>query len=166
MTKDNVPDSGKAKSRWVIRRYADEAAYLEGKYYSLSEIAANVLLNEGITEALKLIAGLPADAYSNTNAYLGVGDSNTAAAAAQTGLQAGSNKAYAAMASGYPSVSAQTVTWRAVFGSGAANFAWKEFTVNNTSSDDTGDNLNRKVSDQGTKVSGQVWTLDLQITLS
>jgi hypothetical protein len=52
-----------------------------------------------------------------------------------------------------------------VFGSADANYAWQEFTVANASSG-TGKNLNRKVSNQGTKASGQTWTLDLAITLS
>jgi hypothetical protein len=65
----------------------------------------------------------------------------------------------------YPSRTGQTVTWRAVFGSSDANQAWKEFTVSNSNSN-SGTNLNRKVSDQGTKTAGQTWTLDLAITLS
>ena len=52
-----------------------------------------------------------------------------------------------------------------VFGSGDANYSWQEFSVANASSG-TGTNLNRKVSNQGTKASGQTWTLDLAITLS
>ncbi len=66
---------------------------------------------------------------------------------------------------GYPSRSSQTVTWRSVFGSSEANFSWNEFTVANGNSD-SADNLNRKVDAQGTKASGQTWTLDLSITLS
>lgn len=69
------------------------------------------------------------------------------------------------MEPGYPSRSAQTVTWRAVFGTSTGNFAWQEFTVANGNSD-AADNLNRVVSNQGTKASGQTWTVDVSITLS
>ena len=69
------------------------------------------------------------------------------------------------MEASYPQRSGQTVTWRAVFGSSDANFAWNEFTVASGNSD-AAVNLNRKVSAQGTKASGQTWTVDLAITLS
>ena len=65
----------------------------------------------------------------------------------------------------YPQRSGTTVTFQSVFGSGDANYAWQEFTVSNASSG-TGKNLNRKVSNQGTKASGQTWTVQLQITIS
>lgn len=154
------------KTRWTIRRFADDTAYEAGRSYSESVIDGNLLLNEGIAELWDLACGLGAPtAFSNANARIGVGDSNTAESAAHTGLQASTNKLYKAMESGYPQRSGQTVTWRAVFGSTDANFAWNEFTVANGSSD-AAKNLNRKVSTQGTKASGQTWTLDLAITLS
>jgi hypothetical protein len=53
---------------------------------------------------------------------------------------------------------------RSVFGSADANYAWNEFSVRNGATADK--NMNRKVEAQGTKASGQTWTLDLQITLS
>ena len=65
----------------------------------------------------------------------------------------------------FPTNASQKVTFRAVFTSAEANYAWQEFTVTNTT-DDTGDNLNRKVSDQGSKAAGQTWTVDLEITFS
>ena len=40
-----------------------------------------------------------------------------------------------AMEATYHQISSQTTTWRAVFGSAEANFAWEEFTVVNASSD-------------------------------
>jgi hypothetical protein len=65
----------------------------------------------------------------------------------------------------YPLIAAQTTTWRSVFASGDGNFDWLEFTVANGSGN-SAENLNRRVSDQGTKVVGQTWTLDLAITWS
>ncbi len=114
---------------------------------------------------IDLLIGGSATPYSNANAYIGVGDSNTAENATQTGLQAATNKLWKAMEATYPTNASQKVTFRSVFGSAEANYAWNEFTVTNAS-DDTGDNLNRKVSAQGTKTAGQTWTVDLEITFS
>lgn len=125
----------------------------------------NTALNEGLQELIDIICGLGSPTkWDNTNARLGVGDSNTAEDASQTGLQ-GTNKAYKAMDSGYPTRDGQTAKWRATFNGDEANFSWQEFTVVNAS-DDTGKNLNRKVADKGTKSSGETWTLELQITFS
>lgn len=153
------------KREWTITRYADDEAYKRGEPYSVSKIDHNLLLNEGITALLNLLTGAAETAYSNANSYIGVGDSNTAASAAQTGLQAATNKTYVAMEATYPQISGQTVTWRASFGTSDANYNWREFTVINGSSD-TADNLNRVVSDQGTKASGQTWVCDCAITIS
>jgi hypothetical protein len=70
------------------------------------------------------------------------------------------------MEAGYPAVTNQSVNFRSVFGSSEANFAWEEFSVMNGADETTAKNLNRKVSAQGTKASGQTWQLDLTITFS
>jgi len=160
-----IQDSIRYKTRWKITKYANDEAFKQGKPYDVSEFDGNLLLNEGITELLNLIGGISGSAWSNANAYLGVGDSSTAEAASQTDLQAATNKLYKAMSSGYPQVSAQTITFRSQFTSAEANFSWNEFTVSNSSSG-SGKNLNRKISTEGTKASGQTWTLDLSITFS
>ena len=164
------------KTLWTIRRFADDAAFAadtptpvldaEGNELpAVSEIQGNLLLNEGIALLEDLLIGAGGTAYNNANSYLGVGDSSTAESASQTGLQAATNKTYKAMQATYPQRSAQTVTWRSVFASGDANYAWNEFTIVNASTD-SGTNLNRKVAANGTKASGQTWTVQLQITLS
>ena len=165
------------KTRWLIRRYADDAAFARGEAGEViggdgqplpaeSVIDGNILLAEGIGELWDLVCGLGSPtAFSNANAYIGVGDSTTAESAAHTDLQAASNKTYKAQAATYPQRSGTTVTFQSVFASGDANYAWQEFTVANASSG-TGKNLNRKVSNQGTKASGQTWTVQLQITIS
>lgn len=160
-----IKEAANHKTRWIIRKYADDEAFARKKYYEKSEIEGNLLLNEGIQAAWDLVCGLDSPtAYNNANAQLGVGDSNAAEAATQTDLQASTNKTWKGMETSYPSRSAQTVTFRSVFGSSDANYAWNEFSVRNGATADK--NLNRKVSAQGTKASGQTWTLDLQITLS
>lgn len=137
----------------------------EGKVYEIREIEGNLLLNEGITRLLNLGQGESVTAYDNSNSYIGVGDSNTAAVATQTGLQAASNKAWAAMDVGYPSITDQTWTFQSTFASGVANFAWEELSVG-LANDDSGANLNRKVQSMGTKSSGTAWTVSCEITLS
>lgn len=160
-----VADKLNYKTRWVIRKYQDDAAYMHGESYAESVIEGNLLLNEGIADLLDLACGLGTPtAFNNANARLGVGDSAAAEAATQTDLQAATNKTYKAMSASYPARSAQTVTWRAVFASADANYAWAEFCVDNGAT--ALKTLNRKVSAQGTKASGQTWTLDLSITLS
>ena len=239
MNQNQIAESAKLTKRWTIHKYADDAAYHAGKPFAVEAFDENMLLNEGITPALQLIGGIAATAFSNANAFLGVGDGGPTALtgtvavtngsptvtgtgtlfttelvvndfiflaagdgllyrvqsiandtsltlasnyggttgsglaaskvlrelATQTGLQASANKLYKGMEAGYPQVSGQTITWRSVYSGAEANFAWREFTVANGNSD-ASSNLNRKVSSQSTKGSGQTWTLDLAITLS
>jgi hypothetical protein len=153
------------KTRWAIFKSRSAADAAAKQYYEVSIVDGNLALNEGIQELLDLLCGLGGTAFSNANARIGVGDSSTAASASQTGLQASTNKLYKAMDATFPSRASQTMTWQATFGSSEANFAWNEFTVANGSSD-ASKNLNRKVSSQGTKTAGQVWTIQVTITPS
>jgi hypothetical protein len=155
-----------SKVTWKIRKFENEVAHLADKPFDVVEIDGNIMLNEGINELWTLVCSSSGTKFDNSNAYLGVGDSSTAENATQTGLQAAVNKLYKAMDGGYPTYgTSQKATWRSTFAGGEANFGWNEFTVANGNSD-SAVNLNRKVSAQGTKVSGQVWELTLEITLS
>lgn len=125
-----------------------------------------MLVNEGITLVLQLIGGTAAPTqWDNTNANIGVGNSSTAEAAGDTDL-IGASTLFRGMEAGYPSIAGQTITWRAVFEDGVAEFAWEEFTVVNGADDTAGTMLNRVTSSQGTKAAGQTWTIDLDVTLS
>jgi len=152
------------KTQWVINKFQDDAAFVAGKAYATEVIDGNMLLNEGIGALLLLLTGGTETAFNNANARLGVGDSATAEAATQTDLVAATNKTYKAMAATYPLIAAQTVTFRAVFASADANYAWQEFVIDNGGT--ALKTLNRKVSAQGTKASGQTWTLDVAVTFS
>ncbi len=145
----------------------DLAMSLYGQAFICTErFDANIALNEGLQELIDSICGLGTPTkWDSANARIGVGDSNSAEAATQTGLQASTNKTYKAMDSNYPARTNQTAEWRATFGSSDANYAWEEYTVVNAASD-TGKNLNRKTASKGTKSSGETWTLSLQITFS
>lgn len=154
----------KLKTRFVIRKFADDEARRRDKPYEVSEVEGNIGLNEGIAELLDLACGLGTPtAYNNANARVGVGDGTAAEAATQTALQ-GASTAFKGMDTGYPSRSAQTVSFRGTFGGSEANFAWEEFTVDNGATPNK--NLVRKVSAQGTKTSGQTWELTIQVTMS
>lgn len=134
------------------------------KPYEVKEGEGNLLLNEGINELFTLICGTGATKWDNSNARLGVGNSNTAAAASQTALQGGSTQINA-MDGGYPTYgSSQKATFRATFASSEGNFAWEEWSLDNGSG--ALKSLNRKVSSLGTKVSGTTWVLTVEVSLS
>lgn len=163
---DRLVKSGLFKMHEIIEMFPK--AYLGFVEFKGPEPEGNVCLNSGIQGFEKLLASLssPPTTWSNAAAYLGVGDSSTAAVATQTDLQAAANYAYAGMVGGYPSQASQAVSWQASFGSGVANYAWNEFVVSNASTKGSGVCLNRLVSAQGTKTSGQTWVLTLTITWS
>lgn len=156
------------KTHWKIEKYnAKDSKEIKEKGlkpFEVCEFEDNILVNAGINLMLSLLIGGAGDAFSNANSYLGVGDSDTAAGATQTDLQAETNKLRKAMNATYPLVGTQKITFQSDFGADDANFAWKEFAAFNASS--AGTMLNRKVSDQGTKTSGQTWKLQLEITIS
>ena len=104
------------------------------------------------------------NAFSSGNAYLGVGDSNTAFAVGQTDLQAASNKVRIAMDGGYPSRSSNVLTFRATAGSSVGNFAWLENALFNASA--AAQMLVRKVINLGTKVSGATWIFTKTVTIT
>jgi hypothetical protein len=180
---EKASDKVSWKAKWRIDKFKDqtgkiarvlqagmpmaEAINIYGQaFVCTEEIEANVALNEGLQEMIDIICGIGTPTkWDTSNAYLGVGDSNTAENASQTGLQAASNKTFKAMDATYPQRSGQTAEWRATFGSSEANYAWEEYTVVNAS-DDSGVNLNRKIASKGTKSSGETWVLSLQITFS
>lgn len=159
-----IQDHGNWYAEWKIEKFKDDEAFAKGESYEEVVIPKNILVNAGIDVMESLLIGGAGTVFSNANAYLGVGDSNTAASASQTDLQAASNKLRKAMNVTYPTQASQVLTFQSDFGSSDANFAWEEFAVFNASSGGT--MLNRKVSSQGTKSSGQTWRLTLTITIS
>lgn len=98
--------------------------------------------------------------FNNANAALGVGDSATAFAAAQTDLQGSAyptNKLRKAMDSGYPQRAANVITWRSTFATTEANFHWQERGVFNNPTGGSGQMWSRNVVDLGTKTSSFSW---------
>lgn len=163
--KASVEEELRFKKKWTIRKYKSDESYKAGEDpFEVSEFEGNVALEEGKALLLDLLIGEAGTPYDNVNARLGVGESTVAEDSIHTGLQ-GATTAHVGMESGYPNRSGDSVTFRAVFDGATANHDWREFTVVN-GADDTGTNLNRRVSNQGTKASGQTWTLDFTISIS
>jgi len=102
--------------------------------------------------------------FDNTNAHIGVGDDDTAFNAAQTNLQAVTNKVREGMEATYPQRSDNVITFRSVFDTGAANFDWEEWGVFNHAS--AGVMLNRVVESLGTKTSAATWQLTVELTIA
>jgi hypothetical protein len=139
-----------------------DAVDVNGDLVFFDRVHGNVLLNEGITEALNCVCNTNSPVtFQNSTAQVGTGTSATAEGATDTDLLA--NGVWKAMEGGFPSVSSQTASWKGSYGTGDANQSWQEFSVRNDSTDDL--NLNRKTSDKGTKSSG-TWTLQIDITLA
>ena len=172
-----IQEKGKEKVTWRIARWASEEDRKKGIVLSdeearrlfgmeqFSKFEGNCLLNEGINNLFTIICSSGGVKWDNANARLGVGESATPADPADTGLK-GSTKTFKTMDGGYPTYgTAQKGTWKSTYGANDANNAWNEFTVVNAA-DDSGQNLNRKVSAQGTKVSGQVWELTVEVSLA
>lgn len=111
--------------------------------------------------------GSPVTTLNAGNAYIGLGDDNTAFAAGQTDLNPGvvGNKVRVAMDTpGYPSRASNVLTFRSTFSTAQANFTIREFAVFNASS--SGTMFSRKVDvSLGTKTSAQTWVVTVTITV-
>ena len=99
----------------------------------------------------------------NANAFIGVGDSTTVFAAAQTNLQAVTNKLRRVMEVTYPQRTDNVLTFRSVFGTADANWRWEEWGVFNHAT--AGVMLNRVVEFLGEKTSVAIWQLTVVLTV-
>lgn len=167
---ETIPSAKTWKVVWKVEKYRGDlkpTQIAKAKPYEVVIREDNGLCNAGITALLNLLAGTGTyNAFNGANSYIRVGSGNTAFAASQTDLQ-GVSKTAQAVDGGYPSISGQTITWRATFGPSSANHAWEEVGVSNGAS--IAGNvvlLNRKVTSFGTKASGSTWTMTLAITIS
>lgn len=153
---------------WEVRKWMDDAKRLAGlEPYEVVTETQNIILDTGANEMLQLITGTGGTPYSAANTYLYVGSDNSPENAAQTGVLAtGSNRAYAALDSGFPTVNGRQMIFQATFGNNDANFAWNEASIVNG----TGVNavaMNRKVPTPsfGTKTQG-TWSLKITVSLT
>ena len=122
------------------------------------------LTNAGRDLIAAMLLGEATTDFTNADTYIGVGDSSTAFAAAQTDLQAATNKFRQGMVAANPSRVDNVITLNALFATGDANFAWAEWGIFNAAA--AGTMLQRKVEALGTKTSAQSWALTLTITVT
>lgn len=161
-----ISEHSQWRVEWRVEKWLDTARKLAG--FEPDEISVetqNIILDVGANEMLKLISGTGGTPFDSANGYIFVGTDTSAENASQTGVLAtGSNRAYAKIDSGYPSVSGRQVVYRASFGDNEANFAWNEASITNG----IGTNavsMNRKVSALGTKTTG-TWTIQITVSLT
>lgn len=183
------------KARWLLRKFqavdifaagldpatAQEAEIMAAGVvpYEVIEQEGNLLMYGGVSCLWQCLigngtasAGQALTYFNNGNAAIGSGDSNTAAAATQTDLQASSNKVRQAMDATFPthtdatSSGAASIVFKATFGTSAANWAWAEWGVFNSPTAATGRMLNRKVESLGTKTSAASWAFTVTLTLA
>jgi len=129
------------------------------------EIHGNVFLTEGINFIWRMVTGEAGlTPFDENNSYIGVGNGTDPENASQTGLT-GTQKYYKRVDSGYPKINGNQITFRATFNIDEANFTWNEWTVANGPNDNA-INLNRKVEALGSKTSGQVWIMEITLSIS
>lgn len=122
------------------------------------------LTNAGRNIIAAMVVGEATTDFNAANARIGVGDSATAFAAAQTDLQAATNKTRKAMNATYPTRATNVLAFQATFVEAEANYAWAEWGTFNAATG--GDMLQRKVEALGTKPSTEQWRLTSTITIT
>lgn len=161
------------EAEWDLSVSEDVFGQLGVQAYSHTfEDNCNLITTAGWAALLGSIAGTSiATKFSASAGRIGVGTVSTAATSADTKLGgdtgASSTTSYYALVSAAPTVTTTatpcTLVFAASFGSAVANFAWAEFgTDNYTASSVYGQGavfLNHGISSQGTKASGQTWTV-------
>jgi hypothetical protein len=155
------PETVRWRCRWKVEKYR------EGAREEVLQGEGNLLTTSGANALWTALTGGALTAFNNANAHVGVGDGNGSVptpSAADTDLTAPTNKLRKAMDATYPSVATNQVTFKATFGSGEANFAWREWGVFNASSGGT--MLNHRGQDLGTKASGTTWVITVTVSLS
>jgi hypothetical protein len=129
----------------------------------------NLFTTGGWNRLLTLAIAGGGSTYASATCRIGVGTASAAASASQTDLSAatGPTGRFFNMVTGSGIIAAGTATQRlsftATFATGDANFVWAEWGIDqgvagSGTAAATATLLNRAVSAQGTKVSGQTWT--------
>ena len=155
-------ESIKAVGIWSLRKFQNQEAFQNNMPYFSEIIGKNILLNGGINELWTILCSAGGTKYDNDNAWLFVGTDATPAEATQDELLG--SPVGKAVDDGFPTFGTdEKATWQSTFNGAEANQDWNEFALTNG---ETGIYFNRLVSDQGTKISGQIWQLQLEITLS
>lgn len=160
-----ILEKGKWEAEWIIEKFhTPNGESIKGlKPYEVDIIKGNLLVNTGIQLMLDKLIGGAGTVFDNTNAYIGTGNSSTAASATDTDLL-GASKERVGMEATFPNRTNQTMSWKSVFGTTEGNYEWLEIGIFNAST--SGTMLNRKVVSKGTKSSSDTWTITINITIS
>lgn len=144
--------------------------------YETSEVVGNLITNAGWTRLMNLLTAQGGtQALSATATRIGVGNSNTAEAYADTdlGSAAGAANRYFQPVSGAGTLGTRTLSFAATFGTADGNFAWNEFGIDvGTPTVAGGTTVNALLFNhkagiaQGTKASGQTWTATATLTFT
>ncbi len=122
------------------------------------------LTNAGRNFLAGAATGVQTTHFDASNARIGVGDSTTVFNVSHTDLQASTNKLRKVMDSGFPTTVGNVLTFQSTFAGSEANWAWNEWGVFNAASG--GVMLSRKVEYNGTKLAGQTWVIQVQLTVN
>ncbi len=165
------------QTRWVKRRSGLTAPVdadflrLKVRPYSVTETTGNLITNAGYSRIGNLFTAQGAtQAFDAAHCRIGAGNGVTAAAYTDTDLAAAAgsaNRWFQLVSAVFTIGATRTWTVAATFGTADGNFAWQEFGIDQgTASGNTVTAilLNRALSAQGTKASGQTWTATATIT--
>jgi hypothetical protein len=173
---EDVPKPGNWGVETIVEKYdgdytAEEIQRLGIKPVEVVRSTGNLLMNAGAQRLIDQLIGATTLPFDNTHARLGVGNSSTAAVATHTDLQAAAgagNRQFKMVDATFPSRASQTVTFKATFAAGEAQFAWLEWCIDRGTADGTtvtAPMFNRKVPVGGLGTKGAVsWALTVTIT--
>lgn len=153
----------------------------------ITEAEYNKVINAGMILVFNYMIGTGSLAFfTNTTSRLGVGDglgSVPTEANTDVGLAATTNRYFAGMQATYPNITGTAppqLNFQAQYASGNGNFVWNEWSVDNATTAGTAlpgntatayaaggiSALNHRGVGLGTKVSGAVWTLTVNVTVT
>lgn len=155
-----VCEHGHLTGRFKVTKYENEAYLRGGSPYEEIE-GTNLLLTAGSTIIFQRLGGVSATAFDATNGRICVGNGTTAVAVGQTDLQGASK--FRKVFDAAPTISTNSYTAVATFGTADANFSWDEAGIANSSSGAT--LLNRIVQAFGVKTSSLTWVMTFSATI-
>lgn len=168
-----IKERGIWRFDWLIEKFeSDEALKGGDRPYDQLYVEGNMLLNNGINRLIDRLIGVSVQAFDATHCRIGVGNSSTAAAAAQTDLQAAagsSNRQFVLVDATYPQRSVQDLVVRATFPAGTGTFTWNEAGIDVGTANGTtivAPLLNRKVISAGAKGAGVAWVITGTATIT
>lgn len=156
------------KAGFVQPQPADFARYNIAPYSETVSEHSNLITTGGWDRLLTLGIAGGGQAWDATHTRIGAGTATAVAASGQTDLSAatGPTNRFWQTVTGAGTVGTGTgvrrLSFVSTFGTGDGNFVWAEWAIDQGTATGTGTSttplLNRAVSAQGTKASGQTWT--------